>query len=526
MNEHDFYKQMIHDRTVNDAMIKARIKTQAGGSFAWKRAAAIAAFAFAILVGTAFAIPSARAEILSWFHVSTPQDYLATDKDARAEIPELNSLISSPESENGFVLIPIDRTDSKAVNSEGALKMSDFFYQNCDIQLGDAMFDGQYFYQTVHLNGLSGLYLLEEYTGGWQTGVKVDPYAVWGLYEDGPEEEYLTGKWTLYERPFGRVIYELQDGTRMGGAFDLGTAIDPYLDTLFEKGLIGETSPGNAQEQIDALNRAYLEQNGLNAVAPIWAQEEIDFANYTDSDGNLRVKVLYEVDVCEEERGDGNFVPSTELFKAQLGTITVNMHAYQDIQASQIESADSEIKWGAEKMVISRIDFDHTTRRLSFYKQHVSTEGVLMSAESADMDALGIRDIQIRVRVPESWSKLEREAFAASLKFKALINGESGKWIVNSYNCTVQEDGTILFHSAGITELPYDMLKSIKTVALVPILQVTDRPVELLDKNDHKLSSLDPEYGELVWSEPGVEGWDTDETKTEFPQYAIVLNVQ
>ena len=181
MNEHEFYKKMIHDHAVNDAMVKARIKTQTGGSFAWRRAAAIAAFSVAILIGTAFAIPAARAEILSWFRVSTPQDYLATDKEARAEIPELDSLIASPEPEDGFAVIPIDRTDSKAVNSEGALKISDFFYENCDIQLGDAMFDGQYFYQTVHMNGLSGLYLLEDYTGGWQTGVQVDPYAVWGL---------------------------------------------------------------------------------------------------------------------------------------------------------------------------------------------------------------------------------------------------------------------------------------------------------------------------------------------------------
>ena len=532
MNEHDFYKQMIHDRAVNDAMIKARIKTQAGGSFAWKRVAAIAAFSLAVLVGTAFAIPSARAEILSWFRVSTPQDYLATDKEARAEIPELNSLIASPEPGNGFAPIPIDRTDSKAINSEGALKVSEFFYQNCDIQLGDAMFDGQYFYQTVHMKGLAGLYLLEDNTGGWQTGVQVDPYAVWGLYENGPDEEYLTGKWTLYERPFGRLIYELRDGKRMGGTFDLGTAIEPYLMTLFEKGLIGEDSPENAQEQIDAMNREYLEQNGLNAVASIWAPEEIDLADYADEDGNLTVKVFYEVEVCEEDRGDGSFVPVTELFKARLGTITVNIGAYQKLESSQVETSGTDVVWGVETVSLSRVDIDfgksddgYADDRISFSKQRVSTEGLSMRVEDVKMDALGIRDLMIRVCVPESWTKEEREAFAASLEFKVLINGERGDWYLNSHNCSVQEDGSILYGAMALDEVPYDMLKSIREIAFVPKLR-TFESVECFDAKDRSLGILNPAYGEIVWSDPGVHGWDHDNIVTEFPQYTLVLKVQ
>ena len=533
MKEYDFYKKMIRDNVVNDAMVKARIKTQTGSKVVWKRAVAIAAFSLAVLAGTAFAIPSARAEILSWFHVSTPQDYLATDKDSRAEIPELNSLITSPEPEDGFAVIPIDRTDSKAVNSEGALKMSEFFYENCDIQLGDAMFDGQYFYQTVRMNGLSGLYLLEDYTGGWQTGVQVDPYAVCGLYENGPDEEYLTGKWTLYERPFGRVIYELQDGTRLGGSFDLGTAIEPYLESLFEKGLIGETSPENAQEQVDALNREYLEQNGLNAVATIYAApEEIDLSGYAGEDGNLKVKVLYLVDVCEEERGDGSFVPSTELFKAQLGTIKVNIRAHQKLESSRFEAAGSDVIWGAETVTLSRVDIDfgksgdgYADDRISFSKQRVSTEGLLMSVEDIKMDALGVRDLMVHVCVPESWTKEEREALAASLEFRVLINGERGDWYWNGTNCDVQKDGSILFWSMALDEVPYDMLKSIREISFIPRLRTLES-IEYYDANDSLLGILNPAYGETVWSNPGVHGWNSDYNVTEFPQYALVLNVQ
>ncbi|MBQ6145715.1 MAG: hypothetical protein IJI82_01675, partial [Clostridia bacterium] len=122
MNEHDFFKKMIFDHAVNDAYVKARTKYATPRGFAWRKAVSIAAAAFVVLVGTVFMIPSARAEVLSWFGVSTPQDYLTTDADQRTEIPEIESLITSPETTDGFKLIPIDRTDSKAVNSEGALK--------------------------------------------------------------------------------------------------------------------------------------------------------------------------------------------------------------------------------------------------------------------------------------------------------------------------------------------------------------------------------------------------------------------
>ena len=533
MKEKEYFASMIKERIIDDARIKAKACAPIPHrGFEWRRAAAIATLSLAVLIGTAFAIPSARAEILSWFHVSTPQDYLATDKDTRTEIPELDSLITSPEPENGFVLIPIDRTDSKAVNSEGALKMSKFFYENSDISLGDAMFDGQYFYQTVHMNGLSGLYLLEDYTGGWQTGVQVDPYAVWGLYENGPGEEYLTGKWTLYERPFGRVLYELEDGTRFGGSFDLGTSIDPYMDMLIERGLFGEDSPIDAQEQIDAMNRKYLEQSGLNAVASIWAPEEVDLAGYADEDGNLKVKVFYEVEVCEEERGDGSFVPATELFKAQLGTITVNVRAYQDLKTSEFVAANGAVVWGADTLTLSRVDIDfgksddgYADDRISFSKQRVSTEGLSMNVEDIKMDALGIRDLMLRVSAPESWTKEEREAFAASLEIGVLLNGERGDWYWNGTNCDVQEDGSILFRSMVLEEVPYDMLESIREISFVPKFRASES-IEYYDANDSLLGILNPAYGEVVWSDPGVHGWDDDSTVTEFPQYAIVLKLK
>lgn len=528
MNEHDFFKKMIFDHAVNDAYVKARTKYATPRGFVWRKAVAIAAATFVALVGTVFLIPSARAEVLSWFGASTPQDYLATDPADKTEIPEIEALIASPKSADGFELIPIDRTDSKAVNSEGALKLSEFFYENSDIKLGDAMFDGQFVYQSLHMNGLSGLYLLEQWTGGNQTGVKVDPYAVWGLYENGPDKEYLTGQWTLYERPIGHIIYEMADGKRFQGMVDLSGALDPYYDSLCAQGLLGEDWTQEKQDKIDEQNRAYLQANGLTAVASLYGLDGL--TDYADKDGNLTAKVFYKVFVCEEDRGDGNYVPPTELFYAQLGTIRVNMRAYQDLQASHFETAASAV-WGPETVTLSRVDIDfgrpddrYADDRIAFSKQRASTEGLTMAVEDIQMDALGIHEIKVRVLIPEAWTQEQRDALAQSLGFKTLINGAAGDWYLNSYNCTVQEDGSVLFSARSLDEVPYDMLKSIQEISFIPKLH-TFTVVDPYDTNDKPLGTLNPGYGEVVWSRPGVNGWNANDTETEYPQYAIVLKV-
>ena len=529
MNEHDFFKKMIHDRMINDAVIKARIRAQEPKPFTWKKALTVAAASVAVLIGTVFLIPAARAEVLSWFGVSTPGDYLTVNPDERTEIPEIDALIASPEPSDGFSLIPIDRTASNAVNSEAALKLSDFFYENCDIALGDAMFDGQFFYQTIRLNGLSGLYLLEQWTGGYQTGVPVDPYAVWGLYENGPEKEYLSGKWTLYERPEGRIYYELPDGRKLYGMLDLSSALEPYYDSLFEQGLLGDFVDEAVQEKIDAQNRAYLEENGLMAVASIYADEDV--SSCADADGNLTAKVFYIVDVCEEDRGDGSFVPSTELFIAQLGTITVNMRAYQDLAAYSVEIGDSVI-WGDEAVTLSKTEVDfgkhddkYADDRVSLMKQRVSMQGVAMRVEEIEMNALGIHSIRIRITVPEAWTLQQREALADSLHFEVLINGERGEWYVNGFSCRVQDDGSILFSASELSAFPYDMLKSVKTLSFLPKLEITES-VEPHDRNGKPLGTLNPGYGETAWSAPGVTGWDRKSDFSDFPQYALVLTVR
>ncbi len=491
---------------------------------AWTKILLPIAACLVLALGTVFLIPSARAEVLSWFGVSRPADYLTTDPSERPDVPELDSLIASPAANEEVVTIPIDRTDSEAVNSEGAMKVSAFLHENCDVELGEAMFDGEHLYQTIRLNGLSGLYLLERWTGSRTTGVPVDPYAVWGLYENGPGEEYLSGEKTLYEMPDGWIEYEMPDGTRFSGFIDLTSSITDHLDHLRELGLLVENQTAEQQNAVDAENRGYLEKNGLMAVAEIIPE---NYEQYLDADGNLTAKVYYVVSVVEEDRGDGSYVPETELYNAEIGTITVNMHAYQNIEASRVDSTD-KVVWGAETTTIHKIDidFNETNDKLSFIKHRVSMEDVTMTLETENtvVDALGIRNLSVRIRTPESWTTAEREALAYSISFKILLNGESGDWYAQAHNCSVQEDGSILWLAGSIDEIPYDLLKSVKSITFVPVLtSVESIVVRHLDSEPDE--TLNPAYGELVWSKPHLNGWNNEHTRTEYPQYAITLHV-
>lgn len=491
---------------------------------AWTKILLPIAACLVLICGTVLAIPSARAEVLSWFGISRPADYLTTDPSERPDVPELDALIASPDVTDEVVTIPIDRTDSEAVNSEGAMKVSAFLHENCDVELGEAMFDGETLYQTIRLNGLSGLYLLEHWTGSRTTGVPVDPYAVWGLYENGPGEEYLSGEKTLYEMPESWIQYEMPDGTRFGGMLDLTSSIDGHLDHLEELGLLVENQTEEQQQAVDAENRAYLEKNGLMAAATIFPE---NYEQYLDADGNLTAKVYYIVSVVEEDRGDDNFVPDTELYNAQLGTITVNMKAYQNIEASRVDSTD-KVVWGAETASIHKIDidFDETNDRLSFIKHRVSMEGVTMTVETENtvVDALGIRNISVRIRTPESWTTSEREALAYSLSFKILLNGESGDWFAQAHNCSVQEDGSILWLAGSIDGVPYDLLKTVKSITFVPALTSVESIV-LRHSDSEPDEVLDPAYDELVWSKPHLYGWDSKKAYAEYPQYAVTLHV-
>ncbi len=540
MNETEFYQKMIETCAVNDKTIERRACAPvARKGRAWKRAAAIALASAAVLVGTVFAIPSARAEVLGWFR-SAPasnriSDYLAGDETKRSELPELAPLVATPDPNEDAVTIPIDRTENNAVNGEKALEISAFLQDNCDVSLGDALYDGEEIFQSVRLNGLSGLYLLEQRVGGVETSVPVDPEKMTGMYEDSELEAYRTGERTLLEYPSGKILYEMPDGSRHGGTLALTDAIDSYERLLAEQGLIlpeGELSEAQL-EQLHERNRAYLNENGVVAVAqivPVSEDWEHYWEQFTDADGNMTVKVFYAVSVIEEDRGTEEYVHATDLYAAELGTITVNMHAYRDMPQKEVENTDSLVAaWAPEEIVMSLTEAVWNSNAYvgdTFTKYRVSMEGVTlrMEAEHAAINPLGIRNLKIRVTVPDSWTDEQREALLYSLQFQMLINGKEIRGYTMYHN--VQQDGSILWTFGELlddAELP----SAIESISFCPKIVCIDKWIEYAGSPDREeiLREVDPPIGEtvVVDFEHGI--WAGRDTTTEYPQYTVTLTL-
>ena len=224
--------------------------------------------------------------------------------------------------------------------------------------------------------------------------------------------------------------------------------------------------------------------------------------------------------------------------EAELGTASFDLKAYRNIAKQSTKVLDETVAWGAESVLISKVGVDYNGTdddkddRISLYKQLVSMEGVTMTAETeqAKISALGIRNICIRIRVPESWTREDREALAASLTFDVLINGEHGDWIVSPYYCEAEDDGTVLFKCIELLKVPYDRLTSIQSISFVPVVR-TVKTVDMQMQDDsgkhyESIDILDTEYGKTMWSPYGVTGWNETFDRIEYPQYTVTLIVQ
>lgn len=532
MKETEFYKAMINACSVDDEKTKtAAYRAVPQRSAAWRRAA-IAGLSAAVLIAAVFLIPTARAEVLRWFGISRPEEYLTTGADERPSIPEIDGLIATPAPDDpGTVPIPIEPKDLE-MSGEDVKSLSAFLYENCDVRLGEALFDGDTIYQTVRMEGLSGLYLLDEWTSGLSTAVRIDEKTALEWGEDGePIRVMLDGEPVYIQRPFGNIRYELPDGTRFGGMLELtDTGMEPLLHSEALQTLRSGERTEKREQALYSMSRTYLEENGLTAYASI---TPFDWERYLDADGNLTAKVIYTV--WAETAPPGMSDSLKQVFSAELGTISINMRGWEELETRRMTADAPTVAWSAQDVTVGRVTyvFRETTEGyetvFSFSKHRVSTDGVLLSADTkaAAISALGIRGIVIRVATPTAWTEEERMAFADSLRFTVLLDDERGNWYPRCFG-EVQEDGSILYAVNAIEGVPYSQLRSIRTVSFLPVLQETEaiNVFPTFGGEGEPTLTLDPPYGETAESTSGVFSYDQIGTVREYPKYAITLTVQ
>ena len=578
MKETEFYQKMIDKYAVDDFSVTTRACAPiVRKRRAWKRVLLPFAASLVLVCGTVLLIPSARAEVFRWFSATRPEEYLTADPDARVPVEALDVLIvppapvdtedtvkpTAPESP-ALTAVAVSESPVAAEAPEspaliGAVT-NNRVLQVCDepiwqqiaadfsIELGETMFNGHDLYLSVAMKGICALPELEPYTGGNATQFRIGKENLAEFFEGGQvPEEYQNEEISAYEPMKGRFFLLLDDGSEV--PFGPLHSIDIPWEELpvrhKNKGTLTDAERAeisrllidwlDGRELRGVLRKPYIDVDNDWFYRNGELVEEKNMLDYllsqADENGILTGTVLYRVGTDLS----GKYAVKLE---AELGTASFDLLAYKGIAQQLVESLDGTVAWDAESVVLGKVGVDygadldhHEDNRISLYEQLVSMEGVTMTVETdeAEISALGVRNIKIRIRVPEAWTQDDREALAASLTFDVLLNGERGDWLVSPYGCALEDDGSVLYLCAELVKVPYAKLQSLQTITFVPVI----RSVKAVDMQTEDESGLHhesvgilaTEYGETAWSPLGVSGCNEIFDCTEFPQYAMTLTV-
>ena len=546
MKESNFYHKALDIALLDGKAMKAamdkRTEAMAGaarerGSFPWQRVAMTAMACLMLLLTVVIAIPSTRAEVLSWLGIITwPQDYLTADPSERPAIEALDNMIATAQPEDTELkVLPIDRTDSKAVNSEGALKVAELLNQDVRITLGDTLFDGNTAYVSLRLGGTAALPSLEDYTGGNTTKVQVDPQRVWFFFEGGPGEEYMSGEKKLYMSPSDELILEFNDGTRVSQFLNL-------VETEDFKALWADIESKNfhwdqygplpeEREEINRMNQEFLKQHEIVVTTEFGGIVKI-FEQLADESGTVTAKAFFNVFVEEDDN-----LPATELLNVEVGTVRFNVTGYQAMETREAATDGTTVIWQGDTIITymelvdpndhDKAATDWNTSLQMYTNYPVSLDGMTLEAlPGARADNLGIYDLNVRVTLPDSIQGNARAAWSGlanmfPISFDVLLDGQSGTWTSGAYGMTENEDGTFTYHILSLRGLDLETITEIKTVTLIPVL----RYVKGFDNPDHNVIDLPletrtplPKTADGVWMGALL-------TNTQYPEYAVTFTL-
>ena len=545
MKESKFYHRALDLSLLDGKAVKAALDKEIAGKttkgrerigFPWRKVGMAAAACLLLFITTIMAIPSTRAEVLSWLGIiSRPQDYLTAEPSERPAIPALDSMIATAKPEDTQVNVTlIDRDGSRAVNSEGALKVADLLNRDVRITLGDTLYDGSTAYVSLRLGGTAALPLLDSWTGGSATLVKVDPRRMYDFFEGGPGKEFLSGEKELYWRPTSELLLVFPDGSRMSGFLDQTEtdAFKAHWAALEAKNFHWDDLQPEELSEIDRMNQAFLEKNEIVAYTMMAEAPEILEKN-ADESGTVTAKAWFNVFV--EEDYD---LPPTELLSVEAGTVRFNVTGYKSIENRAVEADQNKVVWQGDT-IFTYMELveeqDHTKPATDwnnalqvFTNCAASLDGMTMEAlPGAHADDLGIYDLDVRITLPDSMKGNARAAWTnlvsmLPIDFKILIDGQEGNWYHGGYGLKPNDDGTLTFHIVDIQGLNLETIKDIQTVTLIPVLRYVtgfEGPNNAFVELPLNVRTENPKTDDGVYMGQKFQ-------RTEYPQYAITFTLR
>ncbi len=560
MKESEFYKTVVQENLVDDDHIlelileeepeqlpKAPKQEFVGKSprmrqnrgFSWRRTLEVTVAVLVAVIVLVAAIPAARAEVLSWFGFSRPEEYLAAASDQRDPIEELDALITTaaPADTEVKVTYAIDEPLWQEVA------------KNFDVTLGDAMYDGETLYQVIDFSGISGIGVYEnEWGGEWETEIPIpgltleplDGNMAFHFFEDNADTSmFESGAVTYWMGTSNFIDYELPDGTKLSGWIWMQPREEDqefFAATERERwgGMPDPSEWPMSEEQVKAFNQAtldHLSAHGLRAVANVtmWAdgekyqgmtkEYETALAN-ADENGILTAKVSYRV---IHDLGDENQLK----FTADLGTVQIDLNAFRSIPDKKLVGDQMPTEWSGEQTFTGFTWKDQINTVTNY---HADTTDIRMQGGVGKLNILGMHDLNIAITYPRDWTKEMRYAFARNLNFRVEIDGEEGRH--GSMTVSTEEDGSRI--SISISEIPFDVIRTMKTVRLIPYLFYE---TAILIKQQQPVGSEEPDvilktipFGETdTFSSESLEPGTYYQTTGEYimlEQFAMTFTVE
>ncbi|MBR0508185.1 MAG: hypothetical protein IJJ86_06205 [Clostridia bacterium] len=475
MKEKDYFCSMIQEYAVDDAKVAAiacvPVRKRAA---AWKRAAAAAAIGAAALIATVFAIPSARAEVLSWFRVSSADQYLAVDPAERTAIPGLDALITTPAPDHGN-RIKVDYVCSEPLYREIA--------EDFSAVMRETFFDGNKIYVSIDFDGLSGYPVYEdnceEYllAGTPHRRLLAEPGSMEELRKelsDDPQQlaAFESGAAEYWYGPSCELVLSLPDapyGELHSWIYYLGSEDE----LAFERALRETYGSFHSidEEAASAYRRQiweYVRENGTHAVAVFDPDPEDGlsgrsvedlYAKYADENGVVRFTAKFVVDTRGCER------PETKLV-VDLGTVEVDLNAYKTLPKYRLTPADAEpvgLSGSAVQTTGLRYERGIVTNR------EIDLNGVSVAVKNGgSLDALGLHGLELTMTFPEDWSDEMRLAFVSALHVTAVIDGETELMLAG--NAESIESGSCTLRLSCENTLLFRQFDRITSVRLTPKL--------------------------------------------------------
>ncbi len=443
MNEQEAYQTVIHNQIVNDETIKRTAATAAPKRTSHLRVLrpiGVALVALLTVFGVTMAIPSARAEVLSWFSPASARDYLSQDPEDRELVPELDAMITAKD---------LNHTEIK-VNYCADEPYWREIGENFSATLGETVYDGHEIYISIDFDGLSSYPLFEN---AWCPSLPAD-----ALLPTYLAEEIAPGQWS---EPDHDLYLDAENGVQ------IPTWIEPVYrpaEETFRQAFHDRYGFFRSfdEETASAWRESAWEHcktNGLRAVAVGFPEDASSPADLPiDENGYLTLDVHYVVSISRNGYG-------TEKLIVDLGTVTVNMTAYKDLDLKErsIEATQDTVALFGDAVWYDWIDQRYAAN-LDGVTLRVVTPGTI--------DFFGVHGMELLAEMPDDWNDEKKEAFLKSIILDITVDDDLK--IRCGAGIRRNDDGSYIIYIDLGGCIPFNRIGTVQKITLTPSLMKDD----------------------------------------------------